>query len=90
MGPMWILDPPCAGAALLADSPRAMLNLIFRHRARMSAIYGRVEPVGLAGERFEKAPAIRRPAPTSPGQVGRKGALTLAVPMPKRIRRKAS
>lgn len=56
----------------------------------MSAIYGRVEPVGLAGERFEKAPAIRRPAPTSPGQVGRKGALTLAVPMPKRIRRKAS
>jgi hypothetical protein len=67
-----------------------MLDLIFRQRARMAAVYGRVEPSPLAGERFAAATSRATGAPQRHGQVGRKGRSTLALPMPRRVRPKAA
>ncbi len=67
-----------------------MLDLIFRQRARMAAVYGRVEPGPLAGERFAVPPSTPASAPKRHGQVGRKGRSTLALPMPRRVRPKAA
>ena len=60
--------------------------MIFRQRARMAAVYGRVSPGVLAGERFASAPAAPPTAPRRHGQVGRKGQSTIALPMPRRTR----
>lgn len=67
-----------------------MLDLIFRQRARMAAVYGRVGPGQLAGERFASQPAAPGPEPRRHGQVGRKGRATVALPMPRRTRPKAA
>lgn len=67
-----------------------MLDLIFRQRARMAAVYGRVEPGPLAGERFAVPRTPSAGEPRRHGHVGRKGRSTLAVPMPRRIRPKAA
>lgn len=64
-----------------------MLDLIFRNRARMAAVYGRVEPGPLAGERFQgPAPKAALPAPLRAGQVGTRGRSLVALPMPRRVR----
>ncbi|MBM3989484.1 MAG: hypothetical protein FJ298_00595 [Planctomycetes bacterium] len=67
-----------------------MLNLIFRQRARMAAVYGRVSPGELAGERFATLRGVPAKAPRRHGQVGRKGQSTVALPMPRRTRPKAA
>lgn len=67
-----------------------MLDLIFRQRARMAAVYGRVAPGMLAGERFAAPPSATVPEPRRHGQVGRKGRATVALPMPRRTRPKAA
>lgn len=82
------------GADSLATGPDVeqapgMLNVIFRQRARMAAVYGRVAPGELAGERFASAPSVPSKEPRRHGQVGRKGRSTVALPMPRRTRPKA-
>jgi len=71
-----------------------MLDVIFRQRARMAAVYGRVSPGELAGERFsaptEGRAAADGAAPRRHGQVGRKGRATVALPMPRRAKPKAA
>ena len=68
-----------------------MLDLIFRRRARMAVVYGRVDPLPLAGERFQ-APQVARPAlsaaPQRPGQLGFVGRGLVAKPMPPRAGRR--
>jgi hypothetical protein len=67
-----------------------MLDVIFRHRARMAVVYGRIAPWPLAGERFRRAAverrALRRP-PKAPGEVGFRGRALVLRPMPARARR---
>jgi hypothetical protein len=66
-----------------------VLDLIFRHRARMQVVYGRVEAPSLAGERFSKPqPRPPGPLPKRPGQIGTRGKAVVAIPMPKRVRKR--
>ncbi len=67
-----------------------MLDVIFRQRARMAAVYGRVETGPLAGERFAAGSSSAAGEPQRHGQVGRKGRSMLALPMPRRVRPKAA
>lgn len=69
-----------------------MLSWIFRHRARLQVIYGRVEGPPLAGERFRVAgqavaalPAAG-PDPAAPGELRlrRDGQVEIR-PMPRRV-----
>lgn len=64
-----------------------MLDLIFRRRARMAVVYGRVDPLPLAGERFAGVACARqalRSAPERPGEVGFRGKQLVLRPMPAR------
>jgi hypothetical protein len=64
-----------------------VLDLIFRHRARMQVVYGRVAAPSLAGERFSgPQPTPPGALPKRPGQIGPRGKSTVAIPMPKRVR----
>jgi len=70
-----------------------MLELIFRCRARMAIVYGRVDPRPIAGERFVAAALGRPPAraPERPGELGFRGRALEIRPMPARVdRRRAS
>jgi len=69
-----------------------MLSWVFRHRARLQAIYGRVEGPQLAGERFRSrtvpGAAIQPagPDPAPPGELRvRPGGQIEVRPMPRRV-----
>ncbi len=68
-----------------------MLDLIFRCRARMAVVYGRVAPSPLAGARFQTAAVARHAldqVPQRPGEVGFKGKLLVMRPLPSRVERR--
>jgi hypothetical protein len=67
-----------------------MLSWVFRHRARLQVIYGRVEGPQLAGERFrlirEPAPLAGGPEPARPGEVRLRARGQVEIrPMPRRV-----
>lgn len=66
-----------------------MLAHVFRHRARIALVYGRVSPHPLAGARFQ-GPGLERAAlagpPERPGQLGFRGRSLIVRPMPPRTR----
>jgi hypothetical protein len=66
-----------------------MLAHVFRHRARIAVVYGRVSPLPLAGSRFQ-GPELERAAlsaaPERPGQLGFRGRSLILRPMPPRSR----
>ena len=67
-----------------------MLSWVFRHRARLQVIYGRVEGPKLAGERFNlsREPALLAagPEPTQPGAVRLRARGQVEIrPMPRRV-----
>jgi hypothetical protein len=70
--------------------PRPMLAYVFRHRARIALVYGRVSPLPLAGSRFRDTADLERAAlgspPERPGQLGFRGRHLEARPMPPRSR----
>ena len=64
-----------------------MLNWIYRRRARMAAVYGRVEAGPLAGERFaapSPAAPLRSAAAERPGETVQSGRYVVVRPMPPR------
>ena len=68
-----------------------MLAWVFRHRARLQAIYGRVEGPPLAGERFrapEPGASVERAGarPAAPGALRQRRDGTIEIrPMPRRV-----
>jgi hypothetical protein len=66
----------------------AVLDWIYRRRARMAAIYGRVHPGPLPGARFAGGAPQARPevgALTRPGAAARRGRTVTLHPLPRRV-----
>ena len=68
-----------------------MLSWVFRHRARLQVIYGRVAGPKLAGERFSQGQepeplAATGPEPARPGEIRLRARGQVEIrPMPRRV-----